>query len=118
MDEHEDIIIYPESDCLICGTPFAFEWSDYHGEGLCLSCGTPYQLYIYGPGDGRIQDSLPMLKLRSDFIEPMRAYWNETRRNMALGTYLGRHPRIDDRRAFDDWFRQSQWAHLLETAGE
>lgn len=71
--------------CRICdASPMAFQWSDYSGEAMCRACGCPYQLK-WGSAQQCKERKYPYLVLRDELIEPLRAYYAETKRFTCLG---------------------------------
>ncbi len=88
--------------CVVCTQELLGTWTDYHGELECNICGTPYQVIHYDSDRKRI-DKPPTCILQSDLIKICQEYFNETGHHMALGTYLGRHPRQKDNTTFYKW---------------
>jgi hypothetical protein len=88
--------------CLVCGKELACRWTDYHGEGVCLTCGTPYQLIHYDENNKRIERS-PQINIKKEYIAKLQQYWEETKKTMSLGIYLGRNPEPENYNAVIEW---------------
>lgn len=89
--------------------PPVFQWSDLHGEAMCTRCGCPYQLRGGGAEMER-EGAYPYMTLRAELVEPLRAYYAETKRFTCLGQMLGHCPGIEE---FADWLQENRpdvWA--------
>lgn len=97
--------------CACCDAePMSFQWSDYHGEGMCVRCGCPYQLKA-GSKEMEAEGSYPYLNLNEAYVEPVRAYYEETRRF----TYLGSGFSTPGLREFLEWVEVNR-PHLMRDA--
>jgi len=91
-----------KQNCTICENELVLTWTDYHGEAICISCNANYQVYQYDEERNRI-DAPPKLKIFDVYVPWAKRYWEEKKRPMGLGSYLGRHPSPEDHSAFFDW---------------
>ena len=89
--------------CRICGRfPMSFQWSDYSGEAMCTQCGSPYQLK-WGSDEQIEEGDYPYLNLRSEFIAPIKAYWDKTNQFVCYGRMMGSKP---GRVEFSEWMEK------------
>lgn len=75
---------------------------------MCLQCGAPYQLLQYGEDDKRLNVS-PKLNIKPDWIDTLKAYWEETKHFMGLGTVLiaRDYPEcVKGKRRFHSWLER------------
>ena len=84
--------------CEICGIiEPSFQWSDVSGEGMCNRCGAPYMLTGEAAGQ---------LRLKPEWKEVARIYWEATHKFMGLGTIViwRDYPEcVEGLRAFYKW---------------
>lgn len=71
-------------NCVICEHEFRWSWTDTHGVAQCMTCGAPYQIFHYDEKGERVIRP-PKIQIKPEYIEAIRAYWNETRRTMPGG---------------------------------
>ena len=90
-------------DCAICKNPLVVEWTDSHGQGRCVTCNAIYKVYHYDENDKLLRDKGPELSIKELYIPYVQQYWDLTSRRTGLGSYLGRHPNLEDVEAFYDW---------------
>jgi hypothetical protein len=99
----DEVKFMERGKCEICDDAISYEWTDLHGEAICWRCGTPYQLYQYDENKKRIPDAEPTINIKDEYIPMLKQYWNENKKHMGLGTYLGKPKYPEKHHAFFDW---------------
>ena len=86
--------------CAVCDTEnTAFQWSDYHGEGMCRTCGCPYQLRG-GSDEMEKEGKYPYLTMRDDFVPLARQFFAEKKQWVHYGVSFSRS---DGMRELNQW---------------
>lgn len=97
--------------CMVCDAePMAFQWSDYHGEGMCTRCGTPYQLRA-GSDEMVKEGAYPYLNLKPEWVAVVRRYYEETKCFTYLGSMVGGTP--PGMPEFCKWVKQNNAAPVV-----
>ncbi len=74
-------------NCVICGKPHSFAWTDTHGVAQCTTCGAPYQVLFY-ENDKRVERE-PEMMLTAEGANEARRFHAETgARLSAVGMHL------------------------------
>jgi len=84
--------------CEVCGQSY-FSWTDLNGEVDCQNCGMTYQ--ILREIDGR---KPPFTTLKTEWINALREYHNETKNRCRMGHYLGAYGgMVEEQNSFLKW---------------
>jgi hypothetical protein len=101
--------------CLVCDEKLYGGWTDYNGQIRCEVCGTTYQINGSHLSDKFLEEN----KLSKDDIAKkycdipalvplLRDYWQEKKRKVPFGTYLGNSPiPKDDYDTFYGWLKEN-----------
>jgi hypothetical protein len=93
-----------DNTCVICDShPVAYQWSDYHGEGMCQKCGAPYQLKA-GSELQQKEGNYPCLNFADGFDKIAKEYWKETKQFVHYGQSFSRRDGVAQ---FNLWFEKS-----------
>jgi hypothetical protein len=92
---------------------FFMGWTDTHGV-MQHRCGAPYRVLFYD-GDKALFNMKPELLLKPEWLDFVKRYWTEHRRNVAPGAFSfgcrdGRER--EDARAWDEWCEANVPAEL------
>ena len=100
-EETKDMPNWTNKPCVICGDmPIYYQWTDYSGEAICIKCGCAYQLK-WGTENQCKERDYPYVNVQAKFIEPLKEYWNETKKFTYTGCKLvGSHQGLGE---FSDW---------------
>lgn len=90
-------------DCVVCGNNLHrnWLWTDANGVGFCATCGVTYAIAGY-----RTFTETKCTLLPSD-IPIVKEYWEETKRPMSFGFFMGQSPIQRERvLAFNAWIEE------------
>lgn len=90
-----------DMNCVVCGKELHFTWTDHYGVGECAECGTPYNIEGYR----NIKETRCALK--EEDIPIIKEYWEETKRKMVLGPFMG-YTRLQSEQiqVFNEWIEE------------
>lgn len=90
-------------DCVVCGTNLRgnWLWTDANGVGFCITCGMTYVIAGYRD----FTETKP--GIRKEDILIFKEYWDETKRSVSLGFYMGQTAvQRNHIIAFNDWIEK------------
>ena len=66
-------------NCIICGTKFQWEWTDFHGIAKCTTCGMIYDM----KGFNGVKETVCSVK--EGAMPTIKEYWEVTKEKMFFG---------------------------------